>query len=230
MGYVEVTNTGVLGAKTAICSYQFEDGYYTDSKPTFLTLPIELRLEIYTYLLRLLDPTNVPGHSHPTNPQIHPQILSACRQTLSEAHSMLYRLNVFLAHPSLLTSFPRLRQHHSPITSASVISLIKRFKLRVRLDAGPGFEREDAKKAFSGLDDVEIEVWQASYRGAGREVLELFEDVRGVKRARVSGSTSGFEEYADWLGQSMMAPMGTAGQKYIDEMGNMSPIHVFSSR
>lgn len=96
------------------------------------------------------------------------------------------------------------------------------------MDAGPGFTREEAKKAFSGLDDVDIEVWQASYRGAGRDVLELFEDVRGVKRARVSGSTSGFEEYAQWLGESMMAPVGTIGQKYEGEIGDLCLVRVFS--
>lgn len=140
---------------------------------------------------------------------------------------MLYRLNRFLSHPSLLASFPRLRQDYSPVASSSMASLIRRHKLRVRLDAGPGFTREDATKAFSGQDDVEIEVWQAAYRGAGRELLELFEDIRGVRNARVTGSISGFEKYAKWLESRMMAPIGEVlEQKYEGEMGDMSAVNI----
>ncbi|KAI0123018.1 hypothetical protein BJ170DRAFT_122428 [Xylariales sp. AK1849] len=185
--------------------------------PTFLTLPLELRLEIYTQLLRLPSRGAAkPGfHSgHPTpgtgTSTIHPQILSACRQTHVEALPLLYRLNTYTAHPSLLASFPRLRPWYAPVSSASMASLIRRFRLRVRLDADPAFTAAAAQAAFSGMEEVEIEVWQAAYRGAGREVLGLFEGVRGVKRARVTGSTGGFGEYAAWLEGVMMTPEGEA--------------------
>ncbi|KAM0813638.1 hypothetical protein AB5N19_13636 [Seiridium cardinale] len=218
-----------MDANNAIAPYTLEVQQHAHrSLPTFLTLPVELRWEIYTYLLRLLDPINVSGHSHPTDPKVYPHIISACRQTYFEAHPMLYRLNIFMAHQSLLTSFPRLRQNYSPVSSSEMASIIRRFKLRVRLDAAPGFTREEATQAFSGLEQVEIEVWQAEYRCAGREVLELFEDIRGVRKAKVSGSTSGFECYAKWLQSGMMKAAGTAlGQKYEGEIGDMSAVSVF---
>lgn len=205
---------------------------YESSRPraSFMTLPLEMRWEIYTYLLQLVDPINFPdGHGHPSNPKIYPQILSTCRQVHDEAHAMLYRLNVFTAHPSLLTSFPRLREGYgSPVSSPKMAALVRRARVRVRLDVKPRFTAAAAAEAFSGMDFVAVDVWQADYRGCGREVLELFEGVRGCRRAVVSGSTSGFSCYARWLEESMMKPLGAPGEKYDGEMGDLSEVSPLS--
>lgn len=53
--------------------------------------------------------------------------------------------------------------------------------------------------AFTGADELTVEVWQSMYDGAGSEVLGLFEGVRRVRGVRVWGSTVGREEYVAWL-------------------------------
>lgn len=40
--------------------------------------------------------------------------------------------------------------------------------------------------------------------GVGADVLRQFEEVRGVRRARVRGSIPGFEGYVGWLVKRMM--------------------------
>ncbi|KAI1847198.1 hypothetical protein JX265_011873 [Neoarthrinium moseri] len=199
--------------------------------PTLLGLPLELRMEIYTYLLTFQEPAKPSSpDSGSRTPErrpapLHPQILRVCAQTYAEAHALLYRLNTFQAHPSLLASFPRLRAWHDPVAAAAMVPLIRRFRVRVRLDIDAPFTREEATRAFSGMELVEIEVWQAVYRGAGREVLSRFEDVRGVRTAKVTGSLSGFEEYAGWLEQEMMKGTGEdKGERYhgVDEHAHVA--------
>ena len=80
--------------------------------------------------------------------------------------------------------------------------------MRLRLDAEPQFARDAVTAQFSGKQELVIEAWQTEWRGAGPEALRLFEDVRGVRVARVVGSTSGFEDYARWLERAMMAGVG----------------------
>lgn len=180
----------------------------SSSGPSFLSLPYELRLEIYNHLLLL----------PPTPPQtLHPQILRACRQIHAEALPLLYGRNTFEAHASLLVSFPRLRPWYSPVASASAAALITRVRVRVRLDAGAGFGQMRATRELSGRDEVVIDCWQAAYRSAGWQVLRLFEGVRGVRRARVTGSIGGFEEYARWLERSMMSDEGAEVAAYWGE-------------
>ncbi|KAH6636787.1 hypothetical protein F5144DRAFT_619957 [Chaetomium tenue] len=94
--------------------------------PTFLTLPVELRLEIYTYLLVLPPPppretlqatyrcsyaASRSGSSlTATNskPTLYPQILRVNTQTHYEALPVLYGQNTFSAHPVRLTAQPTL--------------------------------------------------------------------------------------------------------------------------
>ena len=57
-------------------------------------------------------------------------------------------------------------------------------------------------KAFSGLEMLEVEVWQASFGSCGVGVLEAFGAVRGVANARVSGCVGG--GFARWLERAMM--------------------------
>ncbi len=61
-------------------------------------------------------------------------------------------------------------------------------------------------RAFSGVEELEVEVFQASYGTSDFSVLELFQGIRGVGRARVFGRvTRGF---ATWLERCMESPVG----------------------
>ncbi|KAI0532674.1 hypothetical protein GGR58DRAFT_489442 [Xylaria digitata] len=200
-------------------------------RPTLLNLPLEIRLEIYTHLLTTPpDSSSYPlsTSSLPSPPQspapffiqqtrpsrLYPSILCTCRQLHAECVFVLYSSNTFLAHTSLLTTFPSYfspsqpRKPYAPVRNASLASLVTRFRVRLRLDAEPQFGRDEATAQFSGKSEVVIEAWQAEWRGAGPDSLRLFEGVRGVRTARVTGSTSGFEEYARWLERAMMAGIG----------------------
>ncbi|KAL2148788.1 hypothetical protein VTH82DRAFT_1935 [Thermothelomyces myriococcoides] len=93
--------------------------------PTFLTLPLELRLEIYYHLLVLPPPPpresllatyrcsfaasrglgTAGANSKPT---LYPQILRVNKQTYEEALPILYGQNTFAAHPVELTARPTL--------------------------------------------------------------------------------------------------------------------------
>ncbi|KAI0490926.1 hypothetical protein F4859DRAFT_28402 [Xylaria cf. heliscus] len=190
--------------------------------PTFLNLPLEIRLEIYAHLLttpsyspRSSTPSPAPFFTPQTPPSpLHPNILRTCRQLHAECIPILYSSNTFLAHTSLLTTFPSFfsAQHphktYAPVRSASLASLVTRYRVRLRLDVEPQFDRAGVTAQFSGRSELVVEVWQAGWRGAGPDALRLFEGVRAVRRARVTGSTSGFEAYARWLERAMMAAVG----------------------
>ncbi|KAI1283626.1 hypothetical protein F5Y07DRAFT_408862 [Xylaria sp. FL0933] len=212
---------------------------------TFLNLPLEIRLEIYSHLLTTQQ---IPSYSSPLAPspsssssssssssppscsssspapfftqqtapsRLYPNILRTCRQLHAECTPILYRSNTFLTHTSLLTVFPSLyaphhprKSHLPPVRSAALTSLITRFRVRVRLDAEPQFAREAATAQLSGKSEVVVEAWQTQWRAAGPEALRVFEDVRGVRAAAITGSTGGFEDYARWLERAMMAGAG----------------------
>ncbi|KAK4246256.1 hypothetical protein C7999DRAFT_33298, partial [Corynascus novoguineensis] len=95
--------------------------------PTFLSIPLEIRLEIYFHLLVLPGPpppeilqttyrcsfatsATPPSLTTKTNnrPTLHPQILRVNTQTYHEALPILYSENTFSAHPVLLTTQPAL--------------------------------------------------------------------------------------------------------------------------
>lgn len=176
-----------------------------------LSLPLELRLQIYTLLLLL-----PPYSRHSTHRAlIHAAILGTSRQIHAEAWPLLYTKNTFLAHPSLLTSFPRLREDYPPVKEAPAVSRIRRFRLVIRLDCDVLFSREAAAGALSHMDEVVVDVSQAVFLGAGRENLRVLEDVRGVGRAVIRGSTTGFERYVDWLTGVMEAEKGYVAE-YVD--------------
>ncbi|KAK2603699.1 hypothetical protein QQS21_004075 [Conoideocrella luteorostrata] len=173
--------------------------------PSFMSLPPEIRLQIYTHLLLLPAYTDSPL----SQPQIHPSILLANRQINREGTPLLYTKNMFLAHPSLLTSFPRLRTWYTPVREASAISRIRRFRVVVRLDCDMRYTRDMASRMLSGMDEVVVEVVQAVFLGAGPENLRVLEGVRGVRSVVVRGSTTGFEGYVGWLRERM--EMGCEG-------------------
>ncbi|KAK4142167.1 uncharacterized protein C8A04DRAFT_38550 [Dichotomopilus funicola] len=125
--------------------------------PTFLSLPVELRLEIYTHLLVLPPPpppetlrvtyrcsyATSPSGTSPTGtntkPTLHPQILRVNSQTYYEALPILYGHNTFSAHPVHLTAQPTL--YHpgntgilTPAPTNPNIKRIRRWHLRLRVD------------------------------------------------------------------------------------------------
>ena len=192
------------------------------SASALLSLPPELRNEIWRYLLvhtASLDrkaPHNPssPATPGPRDPDICANILRTCRQAYTEATPILYGENTFNAHPSLLATLPSfllstlpVRLTRPPVTHPRVVRLIRKFSLHVRLDTDPRFTSAQAEESFNGVEELEIEVFQAMYGSCDFSVLGLFEGVRGVGRAVVRGSV-GDGRYAGWLAQSMMCPPG----------------------
>lgn len=182
----------------------------------FFQLPAELRNEIYKELLcpDALTPKQVAGctkdlavrgfNQTSTSVQLYPAILSTCQKITYEAESFLYGKNIFHAHPSLLTSLPHLTSPSQPVLSPRHIAQIRRWQISLRLDTDPRFGYEQAKRAFSGAEYLEIRVWQAQFEACDFGVLKLFTGVRGVGVARVGGSVD--EELARWLEKKMMEP------------------------
>jgi hypothetical protein len=170
---------------------------------TFLDLPGEIRNQIYRRLL-IVPPLSTSRLL--SNPPIYPQILSVCRKVHEEARQILYSCNTFLAHTDLLSGLPRLRLCYDTISSPTLIPLIQRYHIRVRLDCDPNFSLEKATNAFSGVEELTIEVFQAQFGSSDYKVLRLFEGVRGVKRARVYGSVTAFPEYVAWLEAPIVTP------------------------
>lgn len=176
-----------------------------------LALPAELRNEIYIHLLtssyvpairRISTRGYVSDYVLPSL-RLTPALLRTCRQIYDEALSVLYGHNIFAAHPSLLASLPYLVSPRRPVTSGAGLGKIRKWYISVRLDVDPKFDAEKARIAFSGAEELEIDVFQAMYGSCDFSVLELFNEVRGVGKAKVIGST-GCASYCRWLEQSMM--------------------------
>jgi hypothetical protein len=170
---------------------------------TFLSLPGEIRNQVYNQLLI------VPSLSIPRiygDPPLYPQILTVSRKIHSEAQEILYGSNTFLAHPNLLTGLPRLRLYYDTISSSHLIALIRRYHIRIRLDCDPNFSATKARDAFAGVEELTLEVFQAQFGSSDHKVLKLFEGIRGVKAAKIYGSVTAFPEYVEWLQNTMMSP------------------------
>jgi len=176
------------------------------SDNTFLALPGEIRNHIYDLLLTVPPPLDCQtlGRVRP----IYPEILSVCQQTYREGIQILYGCNTYIAHYSLLSGAPQLRRWLKPIHAPRLTSMIRRYYIYVRLDCDARFTADKAQEAFTGMEELTIEVFQSQYRGSDHSVLKLFEEIRGVKRARVYGSITAFPEYAKWLEHVMMSPKG----------------------
>lgn len=210
----------------------------------FLNLPLEVREQIYAHLLLFTCPdTSFPPPSADISPSLHPAILSVCHQTHAEALPFLYAQNTFACHQTLLTSFPRLyslpsaasgsvssfrtigaaqlsrpdggRYPQLTETRCPGVALIRRWYLWARLDCGPFWDGETVRAAFSGAEELILEVWQSTFGACGNEVLRVFEGVRGVRRVRISGSTTGMEEYVRWLEDMMRSPVGSEVVPYL---------------
>lgn len=175
--------------------------YHPQPQSPLLSLPCEIRLEIYKHLLVLpydhiqIKRVHLVAHRRLGPPLLHPAILRTCRQIQSEAEPLLYTRNTFTAHATLLTGMPSLPPTQGSVTHARVAGLIRRWRLDVRLDADPRYTAAVVAAAFSGCDLLEVECWQAMYGVADPgEVLGTFVGVRGVKRCVVRGSVG-----KDWI-------------------------------
>jgi len=165
---------------------------------SFLRLPAELRNKIYAIVLAFsaFEPSGT----------FTPQITRVCRQLHEETISYLYS-EEFVAHHSLLTSLPSCRSPSRPVFASRYISLIRKWRIILRLDCDTRYTKEDVTKAFSGMNTVCIEAYEASYKASGLHSLEKFSGIRGVKKASVKGSVP--DEMAAWLVQAMQSDIGT---------------------
>ncbi|KAL7925322.1 hypothetical protein ACQKWADRAFT_219241 [Trichoderma austrokoningii] len=189
----------------------------TSPKPTgFMSLPLELRFQIYSLLLTIPPRPSCPSTPHEmatcngTAPiHVHPAILLASRQINWEATPFLYSENMFVAHPTLLASFPRLRSWYPPMREANaLVPLIHRFHVEVPLDMELPYDRAAVAKSFTGVDELSIDLRQNSFLSVSCNNLTVFDAVRGVKKVYISGSTTGFEDYIAWLKDAMTSPVG----------------------
>ncbi|KPM36986.1 hypothetical protein AK830_g9558 [Neonectria ditissima] len=179
----------------------------------FMDLPVEIRLEVYQHLFHL-PAFKQFSRGEDTKASIHAGLLRTNRQINAEASPLLYSENTFLAHPTLLATFPRLRARYGPIKEATVLPRIRRFHVQVRLDCDLPYDQAAVTKSFSGVDELSVDVVQSMYLGVGHRNLHKFEGVRGVKRAHIAGSTTGFEDYVRWLEVVMMSEPGTQFEEF----------------
>ena len=162
----------------------------------FFKLPAELRDEVYA--LVLTSPIHKAPHPRckHNSLRLSPAILRVSRRVHDECVHHLYSTS-FCAHPSLLTSLPYHSHPAYPVLASRYVSFIRHWHISVRLDVDPNWSKDEITSAFSGADSLEVEVWEASYRGGDLLVLERFCEVRGVKKAIVAGSLP--EDMASWL-------------------------------
>ncbi|KAK1831630.1 hypothetical protein QBC39DRAFT_407745, partial [Podospora conica] len=171
-------------------------------RPTFLTLPLEIRHEIYRHLL-VLPRSSLAGYL----PRIHPSILYTCRQTNIESTAVLYT-NIFVADPHYLTGLPKLRPWYPPLKTTHGHK-ITRWYLPVRLDC-PSHSRSVFASDFAGAQELVVDLWQeAKYSylcGPGTSGMQGLEGgVRGVRKVEIWGVPLGWEGYVTWLKRMMTA-------------------------
>lgn len=182
----------------------------------FMSLPLELRFQIYSLLLTIPPRPKSSSTSHEMAAcsssapiYVYPAILLASRQINYEATPFLYSENMFVAHPTLLASFPRLRTWYPPMREANtLVPLIHRFHVQVPLDMELPYDRAAAAKSFTGVDELSIDIRQNTFLSVSCNNLTVFDAVRGVKKVYISGSTTGFEDYIAWLKDAMTSPVG----------------------
>lgn len=71
------------------------------------------------------------------------------------------------------------------------------------------FDAHDTEIAFDGVDELTLRLEQVSFLGVGCANLRRFEGVRGVGKVVICGSTTGFEDYIEWLKGAMLSKPGT---------------------
>jgi hypothetical protein len=202
-------------------------------KAAFMTIPVELRLEIYSHLLHQTpaDPHYSPRSYYTTTTtsngascSINGSLLRTNHQINAEATDFLYGDNTFLAHPSLLTSFPRLNPSATPVSDPAALRRIHRLRLPIRLDCAPAFTADAAAASLSGLEQLTVHLLNGSFPGANAgdkaacgipANLRLLEGVRGVRRLNFCGSTRGHEAYLEWLAHAMTSEEGAIVPEFV---------------
>ncbi|MCJ1393542.1 hypothetical protein MMC18_006417 [Xylographa bjoerkii] len=177
----------------------------TSTNFPFLLLPGELRNAIYALLLTPAPTSSHRYPYHPTHQNLTPSLLRVSHLLHTECAPHLYA-HSFRAHSSLLTSFPHFVDPARPLTSRFYISLIRKWRISVRLDTDPNWSKRQVTDAFSGVDELLVEVWEASFGAAGVRVLEGFWGVRGVGKARVIGCVE--KPLVRWLERVMESEVG----------------------
>lgn len=191
------------------------------SSSRLLSLPSELRNAIYELLLIQQD-IRIPPHER--KHRICANLLQTCKQVHAEAGPILYGENMFMAHSNLLTTLPsfllfklpNIKDTLPPVIYPRVAKMIRRFFFHVRLDIDNRWTKQQATECFTGLEVLEIEVFQPSYGTCDFTVLKLLEGVRGVGKAVVAGSV-GDGNYARWLEMAMMSDVGREIPEYTEE-------------
>lgn len=176
--------------------------------PSFLTLPPEIRYQIYEELLVTTYILDTRFMAYTTFASLSPQLLAVCRQIHAEAMPILYGRNTFEAHMDLLTDLPYINGFRGLIHDRDTRDLMRRF--HVDLDLWPPHCLTILEWLYMGALELTIEVYgEPELHPADYSALRRFEIVRGVKKARVYGEVSRFPEYANWLQNSMMAPLNS---------------------
>ncbi|KAK0639034.1 hypothetical protein B0T16DRAFT_307466, partial [Cercophora newfieldiana] len=150
--------------------------------------------------------------------KLHTAILSVCRKIYIEAAPVLYASNTFFADEVLLTALPRLRPWYRPVAVGELTGRVRRWHLRLRLDTPAPWPVEKITEAFTGAEELVVQVWQATFMGGvGAETLRRFEGVRGVRRVSIRDAPPGFEGYTAWLEGRMRLPEGDGaeGEEYV---------------
>jgi hypothetical protein len=188
--------------KASYCRILRIDTKMPDSQ--LLNLPGEILNQIYQLLLTVPPPgtSRILG----ADATLHPQILAVCRKVYREGREILYGSNTFIAHPSQLSYITRIRRWSKPIRSRELIAMIRRYHIYVRPDRQVHFTAEAARDAFSGIECLTVEVLETLFEVSDIKVMKHFEKVRAVRRARIFGSVTRFQEYATWLENVMMSP------------------------
>ena len=217
----------------------------TSPRPAILTLPLEIRLQIFGYLLTL---TTLPIYrdSLPSSrPLIHPAILQVCRQTNTEATPLLYLQNTFivlqpalqrpalepLKRTDLEASCPsepaygiHLRRHMKPVPlSVAQKHGAWRFLLQWRMDRATGGASVDGeasnamRKILSGADAVTVQMLLADalFVSPKPEALRMLETVRGVAEVEMKAVAPKIEAYATWLRGAMTSPVGSEVKAFV---------------
>ncbi|KAL7797525.1 hypothetical protein V8C37DRAFT_369769 [Trichoderma ceciliae] len=216
------TNTPMAAHSASLSQPSISAQMSTPSTPKvgFMSLPLELRFQIYSLLLCIPPRPKSSSHRRLSSKSeapvyVYPAILLANRQINWEATPFLYSSNMFVAHPTLLATFPRFRSWYPPMREANaLVPLIHRLHIQVRLDLDLQYDRKAVAESFSGLDELSIDVVQSMFLGVSWDNLAAFDEVRGVKHVYISGSTTGFEDYIAWLEYAVTSPIGAEVTPY----------------
>ncbi|GAB7345601.1 hypothetical protein MBLNU457_3900t1 [Dothideomycetes sp. NU457] len=195
----------------------------TQPQSRLLCLPAELRIQIYTLLLsppHLATIRRISSRGYCSDYvlpplSLTPSLLGTCRQINDEATPILYGQNTFAAHQSLLTDLPYLVTNSKPVTRGRGKELIKRWYVNVRLDTDARYTAEKARDAFTGVESLCIDVFQAMFGGCDFSALKLFEGVRGVRQCTIQGSV-GDGRYARWLEAVVCKGVGEEVAEFVE--------------